>query len=129
MCKMPSDLGFLNTGYVLPELISNTHTVKNNSLIDIDGQVQLFTPIARSFTEVKYEQQQTVKERSEKAVKLAKGKTSVYWVNRNDEGDLIDSMDKEAVQIKGSQSIEQKEEILIAFANGEIKRLITKALS
>src|SRR5699024_6682531 len=32
-----------------------------------------------------------------------------------------------AVQIRGSQSIEKKEELLMAFADGEIKRLITKA--
>jgi SNF2 family DNA or RNA helicase len=36
-------------------------------------------------------------------------------------------MDSEAVEIIGSQSIEKKEAILLAFANGEIKRLITKA--
>jgi SNF2 family DNA or RNA helicase len=36
-------------------------------------------------------------------------------------------MDKEAVEIIGSQSIEQKEEILKAFASGDIKRIITKA--
>ena len=36
-------------------------------------------------------------------------------------------MDKEAVEIIGSQTIEKKEEILIAFAKGEIKRIITKA--
>ena len=37
------------------------------------------------------------------------------------------NLDKEAVEIIGSQSIEKKEEILLAFANGQIKRLITKA--
>ena len=36
-------------------------------------------------------------------------------------------MDSSAHEIIGSQSLEKKEEILLAFANGEIKRLITKA--
>lgn len=36
-------------------------------------------------------------------------------------------MDVSATEIIGSQSIEKKEEILLAFANGEIKKLITKA--
>lgn len=36
-------------------------------------------------------------------------------------------MDSEAVEIIGSQKIDKKEEILMAFADGEIKRLITKA--
>jgi SNF2 family DNA or RNA helicase len=36
-------------------------------------------------------------------------------------------MDKGAIEIIGSQSIERKEEILMAFSNGEIDRIITKA--
>lgn len=127
MAKMPSDLGFSDDGYVLPELIVNTHIVENQSLIDVDGQIQMFTPIAKSMTEVRHEQKQTEKERCEKAIDLAYGKTSVIWCNTNNESSILKSMDKEAVEIIGSQSIDQKEDILMAFANGEIKRLITKA--
>jgi len=127
MCKMPSDLGFSNDRYVLPKLIINKHTVENQSLIDINGQIQLFTPIAKSMTEVRHEQKQTEEKRCAKAIELAKDKVSVYWCNTNNESSLLKNMDKEAVEIIGSQSIEKKEEILLAFANGEIKRLITKA--
>jgi ERCC4-related helicase len=127
MVKMPSDLGFSNDRYDLPELIVNKHIVKNQSLIDINGQVQMFTPIAKSMTEVRHEQKQTELKRCEKAFELASGKLSVYWCNTNNESGLLKSMDNEAVEIIGSQSIEKKEEILLAFAKGEIKRLITKA--
>jgi hypothetical protein len=127
MCKMPSDLGFSNERYVLPELIVNTHIVKNQSLIDVNGQVQMFTPIAKSMTEVRHEQKQTEDKRCEKAIELAFGKTSVYWCNTNNESSILKDLDKDAIEIIGSQSIEKKEEILLAFANGEIKRLITKA--
>lgn len=127
MCKMPSDLGFSNDRYILPELIVNRHTVKNKSLIDVNGQVQMFTPIAKSMTEVRHEQKQTEKQRCEQAIELSKGKTSVYWCNTNQESSFLKEMDIEAVEIIGSQSIDKKEEILLAFANGEIKRLITKA--
>ena len=58
---------------------------------------------------------------------MASGKTSVYWCNTNNESSILKASDKEAVEIIGSQSIEKKEEILLAFANGEIKRIITKA--
>jgi SNF2 family DNA or RNA helicase len=61
------------------------------------------------------------------AIELASGKLSVYWCNTNQESSYLKSMDKEAVEIIGSQSIEKKEEILLSFVNGEIKRLITKA--
>ncbi len=127
MVKMPSDLGFSDERYKLPKLITNKHTIKNQSLIDVDGQVQMFTPIAKTMTEVRHEQKQTEYERCVKAVELAKGKTSVYWCNTNKESEIIKTLDSEAVEIIGSLSIEKKEEILLAFAKGEIKRIITKA--
>jgi len=127
MCKMPSDLGFSDDRYILPELIVNQHIVKNQSMVDIRGQVQMFTPIAKSMTEVRLEQKQTEQLRCDRAIELAQGKTSVYWCNTNNESAILKASDKEAVEIIGSQSIERKEEVLIAFASGEIKRLITKA--
>ena len=127
MVKMPSDLGFKDTRYVLPKLITNNHTVKNQSLIDVNGQIQMFTPIARTMTEVRHEQKETELIRCKKAVELARGKTSVYWCNTNNESQILKGLDSEAVEIIGSQSIEKKEQILMDFANGKIKRLITKA--
>lgn len=127
MCKMPSDLGFSNDRYILPELINNKHVVHNDSLVNIDGQLQMFNVVAKSFHEVRHEQKQTEEKRCEKAIELASGKTSVYWCNTNNESTILKTSDSEAVEIIGSQSIDKKEEILLAFANGEIKRLITKA--
>lgn len=127
MVKMPSDIGFSNDRYILPKLILNKHIVENQSLIDINGQVQMFTPIAKSMTEVRHEQNQTEEKRCEKAIELASGKTSVYWCNTNKESSILKHSDSEAVEIIGSQSIERKEEILLAFSKGEIKRIITKA--
>jgi ERCC4-related helicase len=127
MVKMPSDLGFSNDRYNLPKLIVNKHIVENQSMFDVNGQISIFTPIAKSMTEVRHEQKQTEDKRCEKAIELAKGKTSVYWCNTNNESTILKNSDKEAVEIIGSQSIEKKEEILLAFSNGEITRLITKA--
>ncbi len=127
MVKMPSDIGFSNDRYNLPELIVNQHIIKNQSLTDVNGQINMFTPIAKTMTEVRHEQKQTEQKRCEKAIELAQNKTSVYWCNTNNESSILKSLDIEAVEIIGSQSIEKKEEILKAFADGEIKRLITKA--
>ena len=127
IAKMPSDLGFSDDGFILPELIVNKHIIKNQSLVSLDGQLLMFTPIAKSMTDVRFEQKQTENERCEKAVSLAKDKISVYWCNTNNESSILKELDNEAVEIIGSQSIDKKEEILLAFANGDIKRLITKA--
>lgn len=127
MVKMPSDLGFSNERYILPKLTVNNHIVKNKSTVSVNGQIELFNIIAKTFEEIRHEQKQTESDRCETAVSLANGKTSVYWCNTNNESSILKSLDKESVEIIGSQSIEKKEEILLAFASGEIKRLITKA--
>lgn len=124
--KKPSDLGFSDERYGLPDLIENKIYVKNNANWIINGQVQMFNGIATTMSEVREEQKGTVKERCEKAVELSDGKTSVYWCNFNDESSLLNEIDKEAVEVVGGMSIDKKEEILLAFANGQIKRLITK---
>ena len=127
MVKKPSDIGFSDDGYDLPELIKNYHSVENQSLINLDGQYQLLTPVAKSMTEVRHEQQQTINKRCELAVELAGDKTSVYWCNFNEESELLNQLDCDAIEIKGAMSIDKKEDILINFAQGNIKRIITKA--
>lgn len=127
MAKMPSDLGFSDDGYILPKLHTNTHTVTNANMWEEDGQIHMFAKQAKSMTEVRNEQKQTITERCEQAVKLADGKTSVYWCNLNEESSALASMDSEAVEIIGSMSVDKKEELLMAFAAGDIKRLVTKA--
>ena len=124
MIKKPSDLGFSDERYNLSELITNNHIVKNNKLFSNGA---LFKMEAKTMPEIRLEQRETEKERCEKAIELAENKTSVYWCNTNKESKILKMLDTEAVEILGSQSIEQKEEILKAFADGEIKRLITKA--
>lgn len=127
MVKKPSDLGFEDKGYELPALHVNKHMVNNSNTWCIDGQDSLFAMPAATMTEVREEQKLTVTERCERAVQLAEGKTSVYWCNLNDESALLSTLDRDAVEIIGGMSIDKKEEILVAFARGEIKRLVTKA--
>lgn len=127
MVKRPSDLGFSDKGYELPALHTQKHMVFNREAWEVNGQSSLFAMSAKSMTEVRAEQKKTVAERCEKAVQLAEGKTSVYWCNLNEESSLLAELDPIAVEIKGGMSIDKKEEILLAFANGEIERLITKA--
>jgi hypothetical protein len=127
MVKKPSDLGFQDKGYELPALHVKKHMVNNLKTWCKDQQDSLFAMPAATMTEVREEQKLTVTERCERAVQLAAGKTSVYWCNLNDESELLANLDGDAVEIVGGMSIDRKEEILVSFARGEIKRLITKA--
>lgn len=127
MVKRPSDLGFSDDAYKLPKLHTVKHMVHNKESWVLDGQASLFAMPAKTMTEVRAEQKATVAERCEKAVELAHGKNSVYWCNLNEESDLLSDLDRDAIEIRGGMSIDKKEEILMAFADGQIDRLITKA--
>lgn len=125
--RKPSDLGFDDSKHILPQLIVNYHSVKNDKPLMINKQEPLFNLTARTTDEIRNENKATIEKRCEKAVELTENhKTSVYWCNLNAEGDLIQDMDDDAYQIKGSMDIDEKEELLLGFFKGDIQRLITK---
>ena len=125
--RKPSDLGFSDDRHKLPKLIENEHVVNNKNPLAIGGQTQMFNFPAVNFFEIKAEVRATLNERCEMAVQLSNHHaTSVYWVNLNDESGLIANLDPTATEIRGSMGIDEKEEILMAFSNGDVKKLITK---
>jgi hypothetical protein len=126
-CKKPSDLGYSDSLHVLPELNEIQTIIRNVNPLAINGQMSMFAMPATGFAEIKAEVRSTIKERCEMAYnKALLHPCSVYWVNLNDEAALISQLDKTAVEVKGAMNIDKKEEILLAFSNGEIKKLITK---
>jgi len=83
---------------------------------------------AINWREIKAEVRATINERCEAAVEAANHhKVSVYWCNLNPEGALLRKLDKDAYEISGKMDIDEKEEILLAFSDGKINKLITKA--
>lgn len=125
--RRPSDLGFSDDGYTLPPLAEQDHKVLNDHNMIDDGQVLMFAKEASRLTDIRAEQKITTEKRCLKAAEIGVNhKTCVYWTNLNTEADLIKANDPDAVEVRGSMSIEQKEEILQAFGSGQIGRLITK---
>ena len=125
--RKPSDLGFDDTRFILPELHEIETIIRNKNPLAINGQTSMFAMPAVDFREIKAEVRATIKDRCEMAVQKASlHDCSVYWVNLNDEAAMIVEMDKTAIEVKGQMNIDKKEEILLAFSAGEIKKLITK---
>lgn len=121
--KKPSDFGYSDEGYELPKLNVVQHVVKHNHLLP----GEMFPKVAKTFGEQQQERKMTLKERCEKVAELCEPeKISVVWCHTNMEGDYLDNVVPNSVQIKGSDKDDYKEEAMIAFANGEIKVLITK---
>lgn len=126
-CKKPSDFGFSDNKHILPELHEIQTIIRNVNPLAINGQSSLFAMPAMGFAEIKAEVRSTINQRCEMAVEKAKNHDiSVYWVNLNDESELINQLDKDSIEIKGSMNIDKKEGILLDFSNGNIKKLITK---
>lgn len=125
--RKPSDLGFSDERHILPGLIENDHIVTNETPLIINGQYSLFNQVARTMPEIHAERKATIQQRAEKAVEISSfHDCSVYWCNLDKEAEMVGAIDKNAVEIRGPMKIEKKEEILKAFADGEIKKLITK---
>jgi len=122
--RRPSDMGFDDRDFVLPEL------VEKETVIDCSRPLngKLFVEPAVGLKEQREERRMTLKERCESvADKVNCNSRAVVWCNLNDEGDLLERLIRDAVQVKGSMQDDKKEEILTDFSNGNIRVLVTKA--
>jgi hypothetical protein len=82
---------------------------------------------ARTLKEQRDERKGSIRNRCEKVAALAaKHDSSVIWCHLNEEGNILTDMIPGAVQVAGSDRDEVKEERLLAFADGKIKKLVTK---
>ncbi len=89
----------------------------------------LFDLPAFGMQEERAEQRRTIEERCETAAELLSStKTGIAWCQLNDEGDRLTALIDGAVQVKGSDSVDKKEETLTAFSHGDIRVLVTKPL-
>lgn len=121
--RKPSDLGFSDARFVLPPLIERENLV--HSLTRAPGK--LFDLPATGLWEEREEARRTLKERCEKVADLlANDSCAVAWCHLNQEGDLLEEIIPGAVQISGSDSVEEKEERFAAFASGQIRVLVIK---
>lgn len=122
--RRPSDMGFNDDGFILPDLIERQHVVDVEKL----ASGYLFALPAVGLSEQRDERRRSIRERCRKVAELVERRNdqSLIWCHLNPEGDLLENMIPGSVQVKGSDPDDFKEEAFLEFANGEIKRLITK---
>lgn len=122
-CRKPSDIGFDDTGFALPPLTETEHTVKASTL----PEGFLFDMPARDMQEERAERRRTIQERCDKVAALVDhDRPAVVWGHLNDECDLLAKMIPGARQVKGSDSVEEKEEVYDDFATGKLRVVIIK---
>lgn len=123
---LPSDLGGGDTGYVLPDIDRKLHTVEADRMKDVESDM-LFRIPELSATSFHKEKRLTLKQRCEKAAELAShGDPVTVWCETNEESAMLASMIDGAAEVRGDQKPEEKERLLLGFADGEYRAIVTK---
>lgn len=122
-CRKPSDLGFSDSGFTLPELIEREHVVK--PLTPAEGM--LFTMPAFGLKEERDERRRTLKERCGQVAELVNhNRPAVVWCHMNDEGDYLEKIIPGSVQVAGRHEDDEKEKRFNMFADGSARVIVIK---
>jgi len=119
----PSDIGFDGSKYILPKLNLIDRMVNAPT-----KGLRLFNDGHVSATNFNQELRDTMDLRLKEVVDIANNSDDIclIWVKQNVEADRLKEMLPGVIEIRGSEHPEAKEEKLLAFAHGEIPKLITK---
>lgn len=124
----PSDMGdgYSDDGFVLPPL------EEVDVVVEVDqtegAEESLFRDISMSATGFQKEKQRTLAARCEKCAEIA-GQADgqvVVWCYRNDEADELARLIPDAVEVRGSDSLDDKERAVLDFVDGRTRVLISK---
>jgi DNA modification methylase len=130
----PSDLGYSDEGYNLPELRVHWHRIDVDqrrawSQTDNRGQHRLFLDAAAGVGEACAEKRATLADRVLKMAEILEanpGRHWLLWHHLEDERRAIEAAVPGAVSVYGSQDLETREERIIGFTRGEFPILATK---
>jgi hypothetical protein len=120
--RKPSDIGFDDGGWSLPQLLQERHVVKSSPL-----EGQLFAMPVHGLPNERAERKATITERCDLAAELlSPHDCGVAWCHFNAEAEYLANALPGAVNLSGADRDEVKEEKFIAFRKGEIRFLVTK---
>lgn len=122
--RRPSDLGFNDRAFVLPPRQDVEHVVTARTLKD----GELFSLPASGLDEQREERRRTITERCERVAALVADTRvpALAWCHLNPEGDLLERIIPDAVQVSGNDRDEAKEEKFLAFIDGTVRVLVSK---
>lgn len=124
-CRTPSDLGYADDGYILPDLSIEARFVAS----DWTPDGELFVSKLNGITERSTVRRETLADRVAAAVDLVRSEPDeqwLLWCGLNAEADALRAALPDAVEVAGSDDADAKADRLAAFARGEFRYLITK---
>jgi DNA modification methylase len=125
MISKPSDLGFSDDGYKLPPL----NYIEKKIITDKRDNGLLFNSVSVSATDFNGELRETMEARMNAVSDIVNSSTETFivWIHHNAEGEYLRNLIPGAIEVKGSDSPEFKEKMLLGFGKNEFRVLITKA--
>lgn len=124
MLRKPSDLGYSDEGFALPEMVMHQVEVR----VDEPTTGFLFPVEAQTLQERLQARRDTIGDRVAHAASLVNStdKPFLVWCNLNSESDALCKAIPDAVEVSGGDSNEAKEKAMLGFTNGSIRVLVTK---
>lgn len=127
MLRKPSDLGYPNEGYDLPELKQHQHLVRTEYAPSMETGL-LFPMEATTMQERLSARRDSVSERVAMAASITPAdRPFVWWCNLNSESEALAKAIPGAVELRGSDDDDAKERKIIDFLSGKIRVLVTKS--
>lgn len=124
--RRPSDIGYPDAGYDLPQL----HIIPEVVHVEMDApDGQLFRADIGGVGGRAQVRKETMAERVQRAVDLVKAEPDepwLLWTGLNAEADMLAEAIPGAANVAGTMSPEEKADRLLAFADGGIRYLVTK---
>lgn len=128
----PSDLGYDDTGYVLPPLDIRYHKITPKERVmeaDRDGQVKMFRRASVSLQDAATEKRESINARVEKMSEIVNsdpGSNFILWHDLEAERHAIKKALPEVVEVYGSLDLGTREKRVVDFSDGRIRLLATK---
>lgn len=125
----PSDLGYQDQpGHVLPELRQHVQEAEVVGFPEPGDPPMLFKTECVGALSIHRERRLTIEDRARITAEIVAAEDSpcVVWVDTNYEADAIRALIPQAIEVRGSDKAEEKEERLHGFSLGSIRCLITK---
>jgi hypothetical protein len=127
MGEKPSDFGDRDDGFILPPFSVIRHRARDSAITrDLHDMFGAPSLNATTLHEIK---RQTSEARAEVVAGLVARENDepwIIWTDTDYEADAVRRVLPGASEVRGSQSADQKEEILEAFVCGQVKHLISK---